>query len=143
VRVAGGRIADRLDRHKVILPSLLGQTAGLLLASVLDATWLLVLVGVLNGTAQGFVFPAASAMAFEAAPGGRRAQTMAVFNVAVLLGGVLGATGFGWLAESAGYRPSFAGAGLVLGLGALGFWGAVRRTGRGAGGGQPGPGAQA
>jgi MFS family permease len=126
VRVVGGRLADRHGPRWVILPSLIVQTLGLFLVSGLHATWLLVLVGVLNGTAQGFVFPAASAMAFEAAPGGRRAQTMAVFNIAVLLGGVLGATGFGSLAETIGYRPSFTVAGLALSIGSLLFWWSFR-----------------
>jgi predicted MFS family arabinose efflux permease len=79
-------------------------------------------VGLLNGTAQGFLFPATSAMAFDLAPGGRRIQALALFNMAALLGGVVGATGFGWLAEVLDYQPSFALASGLLGLGTLLFW---------------------
>jgi dipeptide/tripeptide permease len=42
--------------------------------------------------------------------------------MAVLLGGVVGATGFGWAAEVLGYRPSFGLASALLGLGTLIFW---------------------
>jgi MFS family permease len=128
VRVGAGHLADRLGPRRIILPALVGQMLGLVLCSALQATWLLILVGVLNGAAQGFVFPAASAMVFEAAPGGRRAQALALFNIAVLLGGVLGASAFGWVAESVGYRPGFGAAGLVLAVGALGFWRTTRAT---------------
>jgi MFS family permease len=130
VRVAGGRLADRLGRRQIILPSLAGQTLGLVLCIGLESSAaVLVLVGLLNGAAQGFLFPATSAMAFELAPGGRRTQALAVFNMAVLLGGVIGATGFGWLAEVLGYRPSFALIGAVLGAGTLVFWWSSRATG--------------
>ncbi|MFB3820225.1 MAG: MFS transporter [Candidatus Methylomirabilales bacterium] len=128
VRVGAGRLADRLGPRRIILPALAGQMLGLALCSGLHATWLLILVGVLNGAAQGFVFPAASAMAFEAAPGGRRAQALALFNIAVLLGGMLGSSAFGWVAESLGYRPGFGAASLVLAVGAVGFWRATRAT---------------
>jgi len=47
---------------------------------------------------------------------------LAIFNMAVLLGGVVGATGFGWLAEVLGYRPSFGLASALLGLGTMIFW---------------------
>ncbi len=129
VRLAAGRVADRVGPRRIIVPALAAQLVGLVLCSALQATWLLLLVGVLNGAAQGFVFPAASVMAFEAAPAGRRGQTVALFNISVLLGGVLGASGFGWLAEAAGYRPSFAAAGLVLAVGALAFARTTRARG--------------
>ena len=122
VRIGGGRLTDRLGRRQIILPALIGQTVGLALCIVSQSTTVLVLVGVLNGTAQGFLFPATSTMAFELAPSGRRTGILAIFNMAVLLGGVVGSTGFGWVAEVLGYRPSFALASAVLALGTLIFW---------------------
>lgn len=122
VRFCAGGLADRFGRQRVILPSLVGMTVGLLICSVLHATWLLVLIGVLNGTAQGFVFPATSALAFDQAPLGRRNQALAIYNIANLLGAALGASGFGWLAENLGYRPGFVLASLVLAPGVLLFW---------------------
>jgi MFS family permease len=122
VRVAGGRLADRLGRRQIILPALAGQTLGLVLCIGVQSTTVLVAVGLLNGTAQGFLFPATSAMVFELAPSGRRTGILAIFNMAVLLGGVVGATGFGWVAEVLGYRPSFGLASALLGLGTIIFW---------------------
>jgi MFS family permease len=116
VRVGGGRLADRPGRRQIILPALAGQALGLVLCVGLQSTTVLVLVRLLNGTAQGFLFPATSTMAFELAPSGRRTGILAIFNMAVLLGGVVGATGFGWLAEALGYRPSFGLASALLGL---------------------------
>jgi MFS family permease len=122
VRFLGGRLADRLERRQVILPSLVGLSAGVLALSGLQSTWLLVLVGVINGTAHGFLYPAASAMAFDLAPAAGRGKALAVFNCAILAGGMAGAIGFGWLAELMGYRLGFACLGLTLGFGAAAFW---------------------
>lgn len=122
VRVGGGRLADRAGRRQIILPALIGQTLGVALCIGLQSTTVLVVVGLLNGTAQGFLFPATSAMVFELAPSGRRTGVLAIFHMAVLLGGVVGATGFGWVAETLGYQPSFGLASALLGLGTLIFW---------------------
>ncbi len=110
VRVGAGRLADRFGRQRVILPSLMGMTAGILLCSVLHATRLLVLIGMVNGTAQGFVFPAG------------RNQALAIYNIANLAGAALGASGFGWLAQGLGFRPGFVLAGCLLAPGVLLFW---------------------
>jgi MFS family permease len=122
VRFLGGGLADRIGRERVIVPALGAMTAGIFLCSGLHATWLLVLIGVLNGTAQGFVMPAANALAFERAPSGRRGQALALYNGANLLGATLGASGFGWLVQALGYRPAFVLASGVLALGSWAFW---------------------
>jgi len=122
VRFLGGRLADRCDRRQVILPSLVGLSAGVLALAGLQSTWLLILVGMINGTAHGFLYPAASAMAFDLAPAAGRGKALAVFNCAILAGGVVGAMGFGWLAELIGYRRGFLCLGLALGCGAAAFW---------------------
>jgi MFS family permease len=112
VRFFGGRLADRLERRQVILPSLVGLSVGVLLFSTLRSTWMLVFIAFINGTAHGFLYPAASAMAFDRAPRGARGRVLAMFNTAILAGTTTGAVGFGWLAELVGYRTGF----LVLGL---------------------------
>jgi MFS family permease len=122
VRFLGGGLADRIGRERVILPALGAMTAGILLCSGLHATWLLVVIGLLNGTAQGFVMPAANALAFERAPRGRRGHALALYNGANLVGATLGASGFGWLAQAFGYRPAFVLASSVLALGSWMFW---------------------
>lgn len=122
VRFLGGRLADHLERRQVILPSLIGLSAGVLLFSVLHSTSVLVLIAFINGTAHGFIFPATSAMAFDRAPRGARGRALAMFNTAILAGATTGAVGFGWLAEWAGYRAGFVVIGLALGLGAAAFW---------------------
>lgn len=122
VRFLGGRLADRLERRQVILPSLIGLSIGVLLFSVLQSTWMLVLIAFINGTAHGFVYPATSAMAFDRAPSGARGRALAVFNTAVLAGVTTGAVGFGWFVELVGYRPGFVALGVVLALGAGVFW---------------------
>ena len=122
VRFVGGGLADRIGRRRVIVPALGAMTAGILLCSGLHGTWLLVAIGLLNGTAQGFVMPAANALAFERAPSGRRGQAVAMYNGSNLVGAALGASGFGWLVQALGYRPAFALAGGVLALGSWAFW---------------------
>lgn len=122
VRFVAGGLADRVGRERVIVPALGVMTAGILLCSILHATWLLVLIGLLNGTAQGFVMPAANALAFERAPSGRRGQAVAFYNGANLVGATLGASGFGWLVQVFGYGPAFVLAAGLLALGTLAFW---------------------
>lgn len=122
VRFLGGGLADRFGRRQVILPSLVGLAAGVLLFSALHTTWLLLVIAVVNGAAHGFVFPATSALAFDRAPIGGRGKALAAYNMAALTGGALGAIGFGWMAELAGYRVGFVAAGLILAAGALVFW---------------------
>jgi MFS family permease len=122
VRFVGGGLADRVGRERVILPALGAMTAGILLCSGLHATWLLVAIGLLNGTAQGFVMPAANALAFERAPSGRRGQAVAFYTGANLVGATLGASGFGWMVQAFGYRPAFVLASGVLALGTWAFW---------------------
>jgi len=112
VRFLGGRLADRLERRQVILPSLIGLSIGVLLFSVLQSTWMLILIAFINGTAHGFVYPATSAMAFDRAPSWARGRALAVFNTAVLAGVTTGAVGFGWFVELVGYRPGFVALGL-------------------------------
>jgi MFS family permease len=122
VRFVGGGLADRIGRAQVIVPALGGMTLGILLSSTLNGTWLLVLIGLLNGTAQGFVMPAANALAFERAPHGRRGQAVAFYTGANLVGATVGASGFGWLAQACGYRPAFILASSLLALGTWAFW---------------------
>lgn len=122
VRLFGGRLADRLGRQQVILPSLVGLATGVLLFSVLRSTWLLLVVAVINGTSHGFLYPAASALAFDRAPSGGRGRALAAYNMASLSGGALGALGFGWMAQFVGYRAGFLIAGLILMSGAFLFW---------------------
>ncbi len=122
VRFFGGRLADRLERRQVILPSLVGLSAGVLLFSTLRSTWMLLVIAFLNGTAHGFVYPATSAMAFDRAPRGARGRALAMFNTAILAGTTTGAVGFGWLAELVGYRAGFVAVGLALVIGSGVFW---------------------
>jgi MFS family permease len=122
VRLCGGRLADRLERRQVILPALIGLSAGVFLFSCLHSTWLLLVIAFINGTAHGFVYPAVSAMAFDRAPRGARGSALAIFNIAALGGGTVGAVGFGWFAEFVGYRPGFVIVGLLLALGVGVFW---------------------
>lgn len=122
VRFLGGRVADRFGRSQVILPSLVGLAFGVFLLSVLHSTWLMLVIAFINGTSHGFVYPAASALAFDCAPSGARGRVLAAFTMASLIGGAVGAIGFGWLVELVGYRPGFVVASIVLALGAGIFW---------------------
>jgi predicted MFS family arabinose efflux permease len=82
-----------------------------------------VVLGELVLRACGFlVLFAASPLAFERAPPGRRNQALAIYHSANLVGASLGASGFGWLAEGAGYRFGCGQAGCVLAPGVLLFW---------------------
>ncbi len=122
VRFLAAGLSDRLGRERVIVPALGAMAAGILLCSAAYTTWLLIAVGVLNGSGQGLAMPAANALAYERAPRGRHGQALAFFVGANLVGATLGASGFGWTVQALGYRPAFALASLVLAAGAWLFW---------------------
>lgn len=117
VRVAGGRLVDTLGRRPVIIPAMGVQAAGAALLAVLGllvqrahlpVTPLLVLAGLLAGTAHGFLYPALTALVMDLTPDDRRGRVVGVFSAFILSGNAAGAMGFGYLVHALGYGWMFA-----------------------------------
>jgi MFS family permease len=131
VRAAGGRLIDTLGRRPIIVPALGLQAAGavvlaamgpLVLRGGMPPAPLLVVTGLLAGTAHGFLYPALSALVMDQTPEERRGRMIGVFSAFILTGQATGAMGFGYLAHVLGYAPMFGVlAASLAGATALGF----------------------
>jgi MFS family permease len=129
VRLFGGELIDRLGRRAVIVPSLLVQAlaAGMLasLALLLPPSSsirllpFLVVVGLLAGSAHGFLYPALSALLVDVTPPPRRASAVGIFSAATLLGNAVGAVVFGYVTHGLGYRWTWTGLAVLLAIGTM------------------------
>jgi MFS family permease len=106
VRVLLGRLADRVGRAPVARWALLVYAAVVCAMAWLEP-WMLVPLGAIFGAAHGLFYPAASAMAVEAAAPHERGKVVAMFNGAFNLGTAAANIGMGFVAEHAGYRAVF------------------------------------
>jgi MFS family permease len=131
VRAAAGRLIDTVGRRPIIVPALGLQAAGavvlaamgpLVLRGGMPPAPLLVVTGLLAGTAHGFLYPALSALVMDETPEERRGRMIGVFSAFILTGQATGAMGFGYLAHVLGYPPMFGVlAAALAGATALGF----------------------
>lgn len=80
VRVFLGRIADRMDRDRLILACLLGFAAMLAAAAFIDQLYQSALVGIMFGVAQGFSYPAMMARMVDLSEPGNRAVVVALYT---------------------------------------------------------------
>lgn len=104
IRLACGRLSDRLGRRRVILPALLLMGSGTLSLIWLVSPIGLLAVGTLTGMAHGLLFPALSAYTIDLADSGGRGCSLGAFSTAMLLGHALASFVFGVISERFGYR---------------------------------------
>jgi MFS family permease len=116
VRVFAGGLSDRVGRHPVVLPSLLGQAVALAGLALVTREWQLWPIGAVFGVTHGLYYPALQALIIERAPAARRARAAASGNFAFAVGMSLAGFGGGALAQAHGYPlvyATVAGAALV------------------------------
>lgn len=121
VRLLLGRLSDVFGRKRVIQPALIILALGTLLLSVLGSFKGLWLIGVLNGGAHGFLYPALSALLIDRSEGSSRGKVLGAYSASVLLGSASGAMVFGLVAEVLGYPWTFAIAASIIFTGFLIF----------------------
>jgi MFS family permease len=80
IRVFLGRLADRLDREKLILICLLGFAAMLGATAFVDQLYQTAVIGALFGVAQGFSYPAMMARMVDKSTDGNRAVVVALYT---------------------------------------------------------------
>jgi MFS family permease len=103
VRVLAGSLSDRVGRHAVVIPALLGQAVALAGLALCTRGWQLWPIGALFGVTHGLYYPALLALVIERAPVARRARAAASGNFAFALGMSAAGFGGGALAQAHGY----------------------------------------
>ncbi|HQX62515.1 MAG TPA: MFS transporter [Thermomicrobiales bacterium] len=107
-RVFGGRLADRLSRLAVVLPTFVLTILAMGTLALTSSLALLLLTGVLFGLAFGAGQPALNAFAVDLVEPARRGAGMATFTSFFEAGIGMGAIGMGAVAGITGYSMMFA-----------------------------------
>jgi DHA1 family multidrug resistance protein-like MFS transporter len=116
-----GRVADRIDKRRIIMLGGFGAAISIAITPLATGFGFLLALSILAGAVTAAEFPASSAMAVEE---GRRygmGSTMAVMNMAMSGGMVLGPLLGGAVMEAAGINTTYYVAGGVLLLGIAAF----------------------
>jgi MFS family permease len=98
----------------VIVPSMFVQTGATALLAVLGfvvtrtsltpVVPVLVVIGLMSGSAHGLLYPGLAAMVTDHAPETRRGVIVAMFSAVFLVGQTAGAFAFGYITHALGYR---------------------------------------
>jgi MFS family permease len=132
VRIPLGRMADRVDRRRLVAAGLL--CLGLALPALGLATSFVALLGgtILLGVGMALTYTAIGALIAEQTPALLRGLAMGMYNSCIFLGMMVGATVLGLALKQIGYPLGFALAGGVALAALVGFWRLMRgglRTG--------------
>ncbi|MFO1415405.1 MAG: MFS transporter [Burkholderiales bacterium] len=109
------RVADRVDRARVITWSLATFTVATALCGLVAAFWQLVAMRVIVGVGEGGTNPASHALVADMYPARRRAAAMATYSIGPYLGVIVAFGGGAALAQAFGWRTAYLVVG-VLGL---------------------------
>lgn len=122
LRVFFGGVPERFGLFRVLYPSLVLSSAGLLVLAFAGADWHVNLAGALAGAGHGFAFPIISAIVVARAPAEERGSAISLFTALFDLGVVVGGPTLGFVVKHAGYPTMFAGAGVASAIATLVFW---------------------
>ncbi len=107
-RLVGAGLSDSIGRRRVILPTLLGLSASILILAFARGIPMLVVAGGLFGSAQGMSYPTLHAFLVDLTAEAHLGKAQALFNGAFNLGVTSSAFVFGMVAEAFGQRVMFA-----------------------------------
>jgi len=102
-----GYWADRASKQKIMAGGVLVWSAATLLSGALSTVKGLLAARALVGVGQSAFAPAGTAMISDCFPASFRARVQAIFNLGMLVGGVLGLASGGLLAQRFGWRYAF------------------------------------
>ncbi|HEV8544553.1 MAG TPA: MFS transporter [Verrucomicrobiae bacterium] len=95
----GGNLADQIGRRKTIALSMFGGAATMLLLSIADSWWTIVLFIGLNGLCGELYRPASSALLADLVPNGQRVIAFSGYRMALNAGWAFGPATAGFLAD--------------------------------------------
>jgi MFS family permease len=115
VRVFLGRLADTVDRDRLILACLLGFAGMLAAAGLVDHLYQSAFVGIMFGVAQGFSYPAMMARMVDRSVLGNRAVVVALYTGSFGVGIHASSLAWGALAQFGGLPFMFLVAAILMG----------------------------
>ena len=126
-RIPIGRLADRVDRRRIVAAGLVCLALGL--ATMGQATHISAMVGcaVLLGIGMALTYTAIGALIADGVPAVQRGLAMGMFNSCIYFGMMGGSTGLGVLLKRIGYPLGFA---LAGGMALMAIAGIVRSSRR-------------
>jgi MFS family permease len=128
-RLALGRTLDRLGHRRVLVAVLTAPAAGLLLLSVAEGRWTMVLAAAVFGGGFGLMWPAFAAYVMRHVATNRRGAAFGAIIAAFDTGIGTGSSVMGGIIHGLGFRWAFAAAGALAALSLPYFLFAERRLG--------------
>ncbi|NLA35694.1 MAG: MFS transporter [Actinobacteria bacterium] len=116
-----GKLGDTLHRRRTMLATLGVMTLGAVIAMIDGPFWMLLVGRALQGSGLGLV-ALAMATARDHLPAAKLTGALAILSVSISAGVGLGYPLSGFVAEKAGFHPTFAVAAVISGLAALAAW---------------------
>ncbi|MFQ5666764.1 MAG: MFS transporter [Candidatus Binatia bacterium] len=122
VRVATGRLPDRVGLRRVLIPALFLYAVGILSVPRVTNLLPLILVGMLCGAGHGYSFPILNVLTVQLVAPSYRGRAVSWFTAMFDLGNTLANPALGAIAQWAGYRTMFTTSGLAILITAAVFW---------------------
>lgn len=126
-RIFLGQLADRYERSKIIIPSMLLYGMSIFCLVFTKNMPLLILDAAIFGIAHGFIYPAMGAMVVDIS-GPARGKGLSFYSGSFSLGFTLSSIASGFIAKHYGYENMFVSSGLVLFMGMLIFYFVSKRV---------------
>jgi DHA1 family multidrug resistance protein-like MFS transporter len=108
-----GRLADRFGYRKMLLRAMISAAILLALMGFAQSVWMLLFLRMVQGGLTGTIY-SAQALVASSAPEKEAGRAMGLLQMSVYAGATLGPVAGGVVAQLAGYRASFVGAGVLL-----------------------------
>lgn len=118
-----GDLSDEYGRKRVLGPSILIISVNLILISLSNSMWMLVLTGFIGGFGQGLIFPALSTYIIDIFGRMNKGFALSLYLTFFDLGMGVGSAFFGWISDIQGYRWMYRAAALLfLSVGGVFMW---------------------
>ncbi|MEG0798565.1 MAG: MFS transporter [Acidaminococcaceae bacterium] len=113
-RVFAGKLSDKMDRRKIIVPFSLLVAASSIALLGLNGYAMLCVVAILFGLGYGALVPALTALVVDVTKPEERGPALGFFTSFIEVGIVVGAMGLGVATEALGYENMFLLAGVIV-----------------------------
>lgn len=112
-RIFLGQLADKYERHRVIIPSMLLYGASIIFLMITKSMPLLVIDASIFGIAHGFIYPAMGAMVVDIS-GPAKGKGLSFYSASFSFGFTLSSVFSGYIVKHYGYQNMFLISGLIV-----------------------------